>query len=106
MNFFRLVTVAILRKCIILLAVAFAYMAIQVSTDVTPAERPLPIGSPAYVMAQCIPANGHPIDAVVIQRVGKGAVITANPKVIDRAVGDVFFGKEFKNVRVLGFCRL
>lgn len=69
------------------------------------ASRPMPATAPAALMSECVSAdNGEPVRYAVVQHLNSGAEKVYSQKAIARAVNDAVYGKDWKNVRVLGFC--
>ena len=104
MNFRQTLTRSLSKGIAWMALIVCAFVMANVFSTTTVAERPLPAASPAAVMAECETAeNGENIRYAVIQRLNSGAEKVYSQKAIYKAVNDVL-GKDWKNVRVIGFC--
>jgi hypothetical protein len=68
-------------------------------------NRPAPVGSPAYEIERCTPANDDPIEYALIQRLNSGVERVTSDRLIGKALDKALAGKEWNNVRVIGFCK-
>lgn len=92
-------------KNIITFGVAVWMLLLAFSPVENSAIRPVVEGSPTIAMATCEPVStGEYPRVVVMQRLNSGAVKSKNHTHIDKGINEVMFDKDWKNVRILGFC--
>lgn len=105
MTFRQTLTRSLIRNMLIVAGLVCILAVGVVTQDNVRDGRPLPTGAPALVLSECTSANGSEIGAVVIQRPNSGAEMVTTKRFIDMAVGEEFYGNDWENVRVLGFCK-
>jgi hypothetical protein len=90
------------------LAVIIMLAGISENQNGTPAsgwDRPAAKGTIAYEAARCTPANDDPIKYALIQRLNSGVERVHSDRLIGKALDDALAGKDWKNVRIHGFCK-
>lgn len=106
MTFAQSLTRSLIKGMVWMLLIPTAVLAANVMSTSESVERPLPATSPVSMMENCQTAdNGETIRYAIVQPLNSGAVKVFSQKKIDRAVNDAVFGKDWKNVRIIGFCK-